>query len=384
MTMIDGVRDTNTILAATRKLDTADRIALLEPDAAPLTLILKMARKRKTTDPKFRWFEDVLGPRWDTVNYSTGYTTSETSVVVDNGAYFKVNDLAKVTSTAEVLLVTAVSTNTLTVTRAFGETAAGAIADGVQFLILGNLSEEGADAPAIKTTQKVEVYNYTTIVRTPLGLTGTEAATDLYGEQDLPFQRRKAAIEHMRDIENRFLFSERKEDTSGTHPKRSTRGLLKWIATNVTDAGNTLTEAEFNTFLESVFRYDKKKKRMFIACSKLLSALDSWGRAAVRVLPKDQTYGISVKQYLTSHGTLNIVGHDLLEEYYNETGLAIAVDSMWYRALQGAKNRDTHLRKNIQDNKNDSEQDEWMTEVGLHLEHEKKFGRLHNVDTYSA
>jgi len=383
MAMIDGVRDTNTIIAATRKLDTADRIALLEPDAAPLTVILKMARKRKTTDPKFRWFEDVLGPRWDTVNYSTGYTTSETSIVVDNGAYFKANDLVKVTTTAEVVLVTAVSTNTLTVTRAFGETAAGAVADGGKLLILGNLSEEGADAPAIKTTQKVEVYNFTTIVRTPLGLTGTEAATDLYGEKDLPYQRRKAAIEHMKDIENRFLFSERKEDTSGTHPKRSTRGLIKWITTNVTDAGNTLTEAEFNTFLESVFRYGSKKK-MLIACSKIVSALDSWGRAAVRVLSKDQTYGISVKQYLTSHGTLNVTKHDLLEEFYNETGFALEPASMWYRPLQGAKNRDTHLRKNIQDNKNDSEQDEWMTEVGLHLEHQKKHGRLHNVDQYSA
>jgi len=160
-------------------------------------------------------------------------------------------------------------------------------------------------------------------------------------------------------------------------------GIAKWITTNVTDAGNTLTEAEFNTFLESIFRYGAKKK-MLIACSKVVSALDSWGRAAVRVLPKDTTYGISVKQYLTSHGTLNVTKHDLLEEYYNETAFALEPASMWYRPLQGVKNRDTHLKKNIQDNKNDSEQDEWLTEVGLHLEHEKKHGRLHNVDQYSA
>lgn len=380
-TMISGVRGTGLILAASRKVDMADKIALLEPDAAPLTVILKRTKKRKAINPKFSWLEDELRPRWDAINYSTGYTTSTTSLAVDNGSYFKAYDLVRDCTTGEVIRVTSVSTNTLVVQRAFGETAAGAIADGDELLILGNAMEEGADAPTAKSTKKVEVYNYTQIFRTPLGLTGTEKESEIYGGNDLSYQRKKAGIEHLVNIEEAFLFGERKEDTStGTHPQRATRGALTTISTNTTDAGNTLTEAEFNTFIESVFRYGKKKK-LLLACSKILSAVDSWGRAALKVVPRDKVYGIAVLQYLTSHGVLNIVKDDLFETTYVERGFCLELDQLTYRFLN---NRDTKLKTNIQDNKSDSEQDEYLTEVGLQMEAEKKHGMLYNVDSYSS
>jgi hypothetical protein len=380
MAMISGARGTANITQTTRKVDMPDRIFLLEPDAAPLTLILKMAAKKVAINPEFGWHEDELCPRWDAVNYSTGYTTSETSIVVDNGSYFQAGDLAKNATSGEVLRVSSVSTNTLVVQRAFGETAAGAIADNAKLLIVGNAIEEGAAVPTARSTKKVRAYNFTQIFRDTVSVTGTEEASEIYGGKDRAYQQMKKGIEHKVNIEEAFLFGERKEDTtSGTHAQRATRGCMKFISTNTTDAGNTLTETEFNTFIESIFRYGKKKK-LLLCCSKVLSAIDSWARSALKVVPSDKVYGISVKQYLTSHGMLNVVKDDLFEQGYNERAFALEMSELAFRYMQ---RRDTKLLKDVVKTGVDGWTDEWRTECGLEFKSEKKHGMLYNVDTYS-
>lgn len=64
---------------------------------------------------------------YDQINYASGYSASDTSIVVDNGDLFKKNDIIEIGS--EVLRVTAVSTNTLTVRRGYMGSTAATIAD---------------------------------------------------------------------------------------------------------------------------------------------------------------------------------------------------------------------------------------------------------------
>jgi len=380
--MITGTRDTNNILAAKRVVDMASEIALLEPDAAPLTVLLKqMAGKKKTAiNPKYNWMEDELAPRWDAINYSTGYTAGDTSIVVDNGSYFKIGDVIKNASSGEQMLVTGVSTNTLTVTRGWGSTSATTAANDAVITILSNASAEGSTRPELKSTQEVEKTNYIQTIRTPFGVTGTEDASEMYGGKDISYLQKKAGIEHKKDIERVILFGEPKEDVTGTKPRRFTGGLNYFITTNRQDAGGTLTEAEFETFCETIFRYGSKKK-VLLAAPKVISAINSWAKGKLQSFPKDQTYGIDVKEYLTGHGTLMLVKHNLLESSYAGYAFAVDPEFVFIRTMKG---RDTQLKTNIQANDADSREDEYATDLGFELHLEKAHGVLYNVTSFSA
>lgn len=358
-------------------------IALLEPDATPLTVLLKRMEGKKSIaiNPSFKWLEQELRPRQDQVNFGTGYTAGATSIVVDNGAYFNVGDVAMDIATQEHLLVTAVSTNTLTVTRGWGTTVAGTITDNDYLMIIGSAIAEGADSPAIKTVAEATKTNYTQIFRTSFGVTGTGDASELYGGSDMNFQRKLKGIEHMKSMELAFLFGQPKEDTSGSQPIRQTGGLNYWISTNRTDAGGTLTEAEFETFLRSVFRYGKQEK-LLVASPIVVSAINAWASGKIQMVPKDKTYGISVMKYLSGQGEINIAIDRALADFNTYNGYAFAVDTEFlkYRHL---KDRDTKLRTNIQAARADAQEDEYLTEAGLEARLEKAHGVLYNVTSYA-
>ncbi len=380
-TILTGNRNTYNINQDQRVIDMAKEIALLEPNAAPLTVLLKQidGKSRAAISPEFKHLEDELSPRWDQVNDGTGMIAGDTTMVVDNGSYFKVGDVVLIPRTGEQVLVTAVSTNDLTVTRGWGVTAAAAIVDNEPITIVANASAEGVTSPTAKTTKPSTVVNYTEIIRTPFGVTGTEDASELYGGKDMSYLSKKAGIEHKKDIERSFLFGEKKEDTSGSTPRRFTGGLRQWITTNVTDASGALTESELETFCRSIFRYGSKRKTL-LASPLVISAINSWAAGKLQTVSSDKTYGIDITQLITGHGRLNIVKHDLLEQSYSGYAFAIDTDNLAYRFLNG---RDTKLKTNVQANNSDTREDEYLSEVGLHVMQEKTMGILKGVTSYS-
>ena len=107
---------------------------------------------RKGSKPirKWEWGEGDLSPRADTL--AEDLDTSETAVDVAHGEYFQINDLVRVNTTGEVLLVSAINTNTLTVTRGWGSTSATAATNGDALTILGPASAENVDAVASPVT----------------------------------------------------------------------------------------------------------------------------------------------------------------------------------------------------------------------------------------
>ena len=57
MAYVTGVRDTNNILAAKLKIDMSEKIALLQPSAAPFMTFIKRAKGNTevANNPKFSW-----------------------------------------------------------------------------------------------------------------------------------------------------------------------------------------------------------------------------------------------------------------------------------------------------------------------------------------
>ncbi|WP_438447417.1 SU10 major capsid protein [Gorillibacterium sp. sgz5001074] len=363
---VTGTRDTANIEQKKIIVDMSERISLLEPNETMFFAFLKFAQKdkQKANSYKIEWLEDDLLARWDAINNAAGYANNITSIVVDNGDYFSPLDIVKVPRTGEVMLVTGVNTNTLTVTRGFGVTAAAALVDNDPLVIIGNVNEEGSGTRIIKSTKEVPKYNYTQIWKTPFGVTNTQKATKMYGGSDLSYQQMKAGKMHKIDIERSLLLGERKEDTTGGAPKRSTGGLLSFLTKNNYDAGGATTRSEFdNNISEAVFKYGSKDK-LLLSSSRLLSVINEWAMGKLQINQDARKFGLKIFEYETPHGTFHIMNCSTVLEGAVYGGYGIVVDpaNVRYRPL-----RDTELETNIQANDADKRMDQYITEAALEV-----------------
>jgi hypothetical protein len=380
-TLVSGSRLTTSGNQDNRRVEMADKVLLLEPDAAPLTVITKKINKRATGNPLFKWQEDELDPRYDRINNGAGYASGATSLVVDNAAYFEVQQIVHVTRTKENIRVTAVNTgtNTLTVVRGIGSTAA-ALVDNDELLIANTAQPEGDSSRTARTRNSTTVTNYTQIFRKPWDVTGTDLYSEFEADDDWDLQALKAGIEHKKDIEYALMTGSPSEDTS-SGVRRTTGGFRYFVTTNATDAGGTFTETELFGALRPMFRYGAKEK-WGVASQLVVDVLNSFPRGKLEVQQSASTFGLRVMQYLSPHGTLNVVTHYLLEgDTLGGQMWVLDTDVVQYRYLANKKrgSRDTHINKEIQSNDVDGRKDEYLTECGLSFGLEKRHGFVYNV-----
>jgi len=355
---------TNTIAEHRLRIDMSEKIAELEPNASPLiTLTKKMKRTRVVTNPEFSWMEQDPGNRWDAINKSTGYNASATGWAVDHAGYFRVGDIVQVPSTTEVVLVTAVDNtgNTITVIRGWGGSTTAPLVDNDPLVILGNANEEGAKLREIKTTEPVKKTNYTQILRTPVGVTNTLAATSTYGPKAMAYYRHLDGINHAIDMERTMWLGKKGKDIHNGKPRRTTGGIF---VLDVSTISGGLTEQAFTEWLEDVFRYGSSEKILF-ACGRLCTIIDLWAQYKLKTVPGERTYGVKVKEYVSSHGTLFIVKHKLFEgPVYGGMGVILDMNNVAYCPLKG---RDTKLLTGRQDPDEDAVKDEYITELGVEV-----------------
>lgn len=387
-THIQGSRDTLVIEQSRRIPDVDDKIYVLEPNESPLTAFLSQIgkigdgggkfkgtalQKRVVYNPEFTEYEDQYSGVWAQINNGAGYDSDDTALVIDNpgGSIFTKYDLVKNVRTGEIMRVTAVnySTNTITVTRGAGATAAAAILDDDWLLIIGPAFEEGSKSGDSNTTKLVKVSNFTQIFKTKFGVTLTADASKLYPAdvvKDLKYLRAKQGIEHAKKIERAYWFGEKKEVVGPDNkPLRFTGGILEAINAigNVQDeASSGLTEAEFRSFLQNyAFKYGSAEKYFF--CGNIvLGYLESFSAGKLQTVPGEKTYGVEVRKYISSFGTLNIVRHPMFDKQYSGLGAVIDLATLKHCPLNG---RDTILETSIQENDADEQVDQYKTETGL-------------------
>jgi hypothetical protein len=360
-----------------RTIDVAKEIALLEPDDSPFTVILMRARKKAANGAEIVWFDDKLGALWTQINYSAGYNTSADDLTVDDNSIFAPYDVVKVARTGEVMLVTEIGdSNVITVLRGYGTTSAANINNDDWLVILGNAMKEGSNAPAEKLSQPTKHNNYCQIFRTVFSVTGTEEAEGVItNESERARLTRKEGLKHRLMLEHAILFGEKKEDTvTAAAKRRMMGGLLSYISSNVYNVSSgILTESEFELCCEQIFAYGSANK-LLVASPRLLTVISRWAVGKLEVLPKADTYGVSIRRYISAHGTLDIVPSKTLRNAYSGWGFFVDLDNIKYRPL-----RDTKLKRNIQQNDEDAVRDEYFTEATLEVRLEKTHGVIKGV-----
>ncbi len=216
--------------------DVSDVIGIVSPFETPLLDHLGNA-PRAATSTIHEWIEDELLPNVDAINDSTySNPATDTSFVVDHGDRFRVGDQIQVESSREVMLVTGISTNTLTVVRGYGATTAENLGDDKIIRILGNAAIEGDDRPATRFTNRVRRRNYTQIFTASVEVSGSQlAATQLALADELDYQKTERLREMLRDLENCVIngVAAASNPQGSASVRRTMRGIIPSITTNV-------------------------------------------------------------------------------------------------------------------------------------------------------
>ena len=290
--------------------DVSDLIGIISPFETPLLDALGDPM-REATSTHHEWLEDSLLPNKDAINDST-YTdpAADTSFVVDNGSRFQVGDQIQVEGSGELMLVTGISTNTLTVVRGYAGTSAEDLSNDQVINILGNAALEGSDKPTVRFTSRSRCGNYTQIFTAAVEVSGTDMAASQLGLADeMDFQKQERLRELIRDLENTVINGGKAAaNPQGSDTVRRTmKGIIQHCATNIFapgdsgfPAGSGLDEAKINYVLRKIWDqscgsvdlivvggFQKRKINAFLTGARSFGAADVAYRDMVSLYESD-------------------------------------------------------------------------------------------------
>lgn len=237
--------------------DVSDILGIVSPYETPLLDHLGDPQ-RSATSTLHEWLEDQLLPNTDHVSDPLmSDDTTSTALNVANGTRFRVGDQLKVEDSREILFVTAIATDQLTVVRGYGGTTAEGISDGDEVHILGNAALEGGDAPSARFTNRARRSNVTQIFTAAVEVSGSQlAARQVAVADELDYQKQERLRELLRDLENCVIngVAPAADPQGSATVRRTMNGIIPMLSTHVTDAsGAALSEATLNAALRAIW-----------------------------------------------------------------------------------------------------------------------------------
>jgi Family of unknown function (DUF5309) len=389
----------------TQVRDVSEQMVLLEPDASPLFVLTNAAkRKQPTVAPRFEWVEDNEVALWgQSNNGTTDYSSVATNILVADGTIFGVGDIVAVpkalssNAAPEVFLVTTIATNTLTITRGIGGSGADTITATGSLKILASAFKEDDNIGAQRYTSKTVQISYAQIFKTPVKVTHTAASTKQYGapQGERKYQLVKSLIRHRSEIEAAGLWGRASESLASPSSRWTSMGWLPRIATNKTDGSTTLTLTGFNTFGETAFRWGEKQK-LFLSSAKIISALNFFSQNKLLTRVGDTVFGVKISRFELALGELMLandyrlstaeIGYPSGTNNFYGHAYSIDLPSVAWRYLNGGGDNligDTKLFENVVPDGSTTRVDEYRTQGGWEIRHERKHAWLFDVSSYA-
>lgn len=297
--------------------DVSDLIGIISPYETPLLDALGDSL-REATSTHHEWLEDELLPNKDAINDDT-YTdpSADTDFVVDNGSRFRVGDQIQVEGSEELMLVTGISTNTLTVVRGYAGTTAENLADNLVINILGNAALEGADKPNARFTNRNRCGNYTQIFTATVEVSGTDMAASQLGLADeMDYQKQERLRELIRDLENTVINGGQptsNPEGSGS-ARRSMKGIVQHLATNLFHTGDSgfptgtdLDEAKINHVLRQIWANSSGNVDLIIVGGFQKRKINAFSSDSRTYGANDTTFTDMISIYESDFGVCRIV-----------------------------------------------------------------------------
>lgn len=385
-TFVTGYRGPEDQLSNRVVIDMKEQILLYQSEATPfLTLTGRIKGNRVAKNFKFEWLEKDFKPRRVTVSGSQTDVATSITVITGDGSKVASNDFLQNTRTGEILLVTTIATDTLSViVRAIGGTGV-AMNDGDVLVILGSSYPDNSQLGTPKSVQEYANFNYTQIFRKPFAFTGRDLVTELYGGDDKMTETKWQAMEHKKDIEYAMFFGKRHVIAgAGGVKQRTFTGGLDWaLNTNAWNvSGVSLNKRVFDEFLEEGLRWGKggtyfgAGTKYLLASSRWITEINSFVNNQLQYRILDKQIGFKAMEYVSPHGTVMLVRSPLLDAFHADRAYLVDLNHIDYVTL---RKRNTKLLDNREENDRDGEAYEFFTDCGLQVSEEFAHSKLFGI-----
>ena len=356
---------------------------------APLTALLGKMKSEKTDDPEFNWWEEELNNFRFQINFTTGFSTTDTSITVfasGDAQNLVPGDLLLVESAItsayanEIVMVSSVtSTSVFDIKRAQAGTAAAPLANATYLTRVGNVYEEGSSSPNASTRNPVKLYNYCQIFKTSYRITETAKNTKTRTGDALKNDKKRKMFDHSTAMEMAFIFGKRFE-VAGPNgkPLRTTGGILQMLSiyapSRIIAFTTTPTESTFLDATYPMFDYDTEagNERIAFCGNGFLNSLNKLAKNStstrINFNGYIEVYGMKLSRWILPQGEIFLRTHPLFNTHGRFTNDAFIFDPS---VLRFRYMRDTKMQDNIQANDADEQKGQWLTEAGLELEHAK-------------
>lgn len=349
-----GIFNTSLLTTDLAEKSFSSLITRLMPNGqAPLYGITSMLKEETAHQYEHGYFAKTMVFPQMTVS-GAGQLIGDTTFTVADTTNILPGMVMRVDTTGEnVLVLTVASGTSITVRRAFGTTAAVAIAASVKLWMVGNAYEEASLRPQSLLITAVRTTNYTQIFRNTWAVSGTAAATQVIagGTPDAE-SKLDCAMFHAVDMEKALIYGQKYQGTLNGQPIHVMDGLLNILATqaagNIGAAGGTTNWTQLEALLDPVFNQvtDPKNPNMralFVGgiARRVIHAIARLN-STYYIQGQTTEWGLQFDTIKTPRGQFNIIEHPLFNAYGSTSTwakMAIAVDlaSFGLAYMQGRK-----------------------------------------------
>jgi len=281
-------------------------VEALDYKEIPLTRMIGFGKE--VNNRKVEWTDERLMAESDTLGGS--YTAAAGTLTVSNGSRFQQYQVIKIGVT--LFWVTAVSSNTLTVTAGIGGTTDANAANGATISIVGVALPENISTPPASMGLGEAYSNYCQLWDMGIQISNREnfSANYLTRTPEYEWRMKQKLTEAARQLE-RTLFLGVGQDAATTVASFMS-GFPQYITTNSTNlAGAAFTERNFLDALAPA--YDdigaNGLSDTVIVGRFAKQVIGSWADPARRLTASDNTYSTVIDKIRTDFGTLDLMMH---------------------------------------------------------------------------
>ena len=272
------------------------------------SLLARIGIGGEATNVKHEWLERSLNAI-NVTDSGSGIDASTTTLTVSSGHGNRVRIGTLLRDTAqgktEVVQVTAISTDTLTVVRGYGSTSGQTHAASATFRIMGRPKQSGEDVSADHSTVRTRRSNYCQIFEDAVIIAGdTEATTRAGVPSEVALQGADRLIELMRELDNSIIMGVVNETAPSDTVYRSMSGLIEWLTLsngNSNSTAESLSEDVLNTMFKQSFD-DGGNPNLLVCNQSQMKVISTFNSDKVRIAPGVNMAGTYVTHFMTSLG----------------------------------------------------------------------------------
>lgn len=323
-----------------KKLDLSPVLfAILLNDTAFLGLV---GMGEMILDTDHRWNEDSLNAPQVTGAEAMDASETDLDVASGDGAKLRVGALLMdiAAGKSEILQVTGISTDTLTVVRGYGSTSGETHADAAVYHVIGSPVQEGDETITDKSKARSQKTQYSQIFKETVKVSGSlEAVTNNGIHPGVASEVKHQVMRRLDELKVQMnmsaLMSVISSSAGSDTVYRSMKGLREYLtATN--GNSNSTVEALSEDVLNAMVRLawdDGGNPKDLIGHAEQLTRASAFNAQRLRVAPSDRVAGTFVSKFLSS---LGIELTFTIDRWFRKDEVAlIQKELVWFAPLKG-------------------------------------------------